>query len=254
MSEFHDPELRQQLGRLSGPYPDDNVAFAAWQRRVGQARRRRAVAWTSGAALALVMATVGVAAMQSPTRHTLVPGKSSETSEEVSSSVATTEADDSTTAPTIAETTAPAVVAPETTPSSEVPESSPPETEPGQAAAGQQPGNSNRGPGGPPSTPAPATPQVATKTISSVGGSIIVRQDGNNVFIVSTNPAPGFQAHKSDHSDHGIGLTFTSATHRSVITAKLSDGTIKSEVKESDSRNDSATTDSTGGDHGGSDG
>ena len=42
MSEFHDPDLRQQLGRLSGPYPDDNAAFAAWQRRVGQARRRRA--------------------------------------------------------------------------------------------------------------------------------------------------------------------------------------------------------------------
>ena len=48
MSEFHDPELRQELGRLSGPYPDDNEAFAAWQRRVGQARRRRAVAWTTG--------------------------------------------------------------------------------------------------------------------------------------------------------------------------------------------------------------
>ena len=46
MSEFHDPDLRQQLGRLSGPYPDDNAAFAAWQRRVGQARRRRAMAWT----------------------------------------------------------------------------------------------------------------------------------------------------------------------------------------------------------------
>ena len=35
MSEFHDPDLRQQLGDLSGPFPDDNVAFAAWQRRVG---------------------------------------------------------------------------------------------------------------------------------------------------------------------------------------------------------------------------
>ena len=43
MSDFHDPDLRQELGRLSGPYPDDNAAFAAWQRRVGQVRRRRAV-------------------------------------------------------------------------------------------------------------------------------------------------------------------------------------------------------------------
>ena len=55
MSEFHDPDLRQQLGRLSGPYPDDNAAFAAWQRRVGQARRRRAMAWTTGAALSLIV-------------------------------------------------------------------------------------------------------------------------------------------------------------------------------------------------------
>ena len=93
---------------------------------------------------------------------------------------------------------------------------------------------------------------MATKTISSVGGSIIVRQDGDNLIIVSTNAAPGFQAGKPDHSDHGIGLTFTSATHRSEITARLSDGTIKFDVKENDAGGQSATTDSSGGgDHGG---
>ena len=72
MSEFHDPDLRQQLGRLSGPYPDDNAAFAAWQRRVGQARRRRAMAWTTAAALSLIVGTVAVAALQSPTQHSIV--------------------------------------------------------------------------------------------------------------------------------------------------------------------------------------
>ena len=90
MSEFHDPDLRHELGRLSGPYPDDNAAFAAWERRVGQARRRRAMAWTTGAALSLIVGTVAVAALQSPTQHSVVPQKSSETSAELSVSVATT--------------------------------------------------------------------------------------------------------------------------------------------------------------------
>src|SRR6185295_13284167 len=81
MSEFHDPDLRQELGRLSGPYPDDNVAFEAWQRRVGQVRRRRVMAWTTAAALSLVVGTVGVAALQSPGRHSLVPSKAGESTE-----------------------------------------------------------------------------------------------------------------------------------------------------------------------------
>src|SRR3954470_1325113 len=111
MSEFNDPELRQELGRLSGPYPDDNAAFAAWQRRVGQARRRRAVAWTSGAALSLVFVTVAVAAVQSPGRRSVIPADSPGTSISVSVTIATTEADE-TTAPSIEEeTTAPTTAA-----------------------------------------------------------------------------------------------------------------------------------------------
>ncbi|MEY2582502.1 MAG: hypothetical protein QOE09_2351, partial [Ilumatobacteraceae bacterium] len=138
MSEFHDPDLRQQLGRLSGPYPDDNVAFAAWQRRVGNARRRRVVAWTTGAAMSLIIATVAVAAVQSPGRHTLVP--SAENSE-ITDAVDSTEADDSsTTEITAPETTEHTALAPETTPSSEVVETSMPETET-TAAAGEQPSN-----------------------------------------------------------------------------------------------------------------
>src|SRR3954470_8212859 len=111
MSEFNDPDLRQQLARLSGSYPDDNAAFAAWQRRVGQARRRRAVAWTTGAALSLLVGTVGVAALTTPGRHTLVPGKSADSSTDVSSSSSTSEAEDSsTTESTEPETTESTVV------------------------------------------------------------------------------------------------------------------------------------------------
>src|SRR5258706_8459025 len=93
MSEFHDPELRQKLGRLSGSYPDDNAAFAAWQRRVGQVRRRRAVAWTSAAALSLIVAVIAAAAIQGPGRHSLVPGKdAAESSVKAPTTVATTHA------------------------------------------------------------------------------------------------------------------------------------------------------------------
>ena len=93
MSDFHDPDLRQELGRLSGPYPDDNAAFAAWQRRIGQVRRRRVVAWATIAALSLVVGTVAVAAVQSPGRNTIVPGKSADTSAAVTVSIASTEAE-----------------------------------------------------------------------------------------------------------------------------------------------------------------
>jgi len=89
MSEFHDPDLRSRLGQLSGPYPDDNEAFAAWQRRVGQARRRRAVAWTTGAALSLLFGTVAVAALNNPAHNTLVPGKADDSSVDVSISSTT---------------------------------------------------------------------------------------------------------------------------------------------------------------------
>ena len=254
MSEFHDPELRQQLGRLSGPYPDDNVAYAAFQRRVGQARRRRAVAWTTGAAMSLVMATVAVAAVQNPGSRGVVPGKSSETSAKVSSTIATTEADESsTTESTVVETPAPVVIAPDAPPSSEAVESSTPEAEPTQAATGAQPsGSKNRG--GPPSTPAPAAAPVnATKTVNSIGGSITVRQDGDRLTIVGFNAAGGFDAHEADHSGRRVTMIFTSANHRSVITVRVSDGVIKPDVSEKDSHEESVPKDTSGGDRSDSD-
>src|SRR3954451_8605149 len=127
MSEFHDPDLRQQLARLSGPYPDDNAAFDAWQRRVGQARRRRAVAWTTGAALSLLVGTVGVAALNNPGRHTLVPGKSADSSADVSISSTTEAKDSSTTECTEPSPTESTVVEPP--PITEAMDTSVPETE-----------------------------------------------------------------------------------------------------------------------------
>lgn len=253
MSEFHDPELRQQLGRLSGPYPDDNVAFAAWQRRVGQARRRRTMAWTAGAAMSLIIGTVAFAAVQSPGRHTLVPGKSSETSSEFTLSVPTTEDDESSsTESSEPETTAPTTAAIETTPSSEVEaESSLPETE-GTEAAGDQPGTSTKkGHSGSGTPVAPGGSQAATQTFSGAGGSITVRQDGDRLTVIAVNPNGGFHANADKQSGSRVEVTFKSDNHQTQISVKLSDGAMKPNVAETDdAHQDSAPGDTSGGGHG----
>jgi hypothetical protein len=257
MSEFHDPDLRQQLGRLSGPYPDDNVAFAAWQRRVGQVRRRRAMAWTTGAAMSLIFFTVAIAALQSPTRHTVVPQKSTETSADFTVSVASTEpetTDPSTTESTVPETSAPTTPAPETTPSSEVVETSMPEAE-GDEGSGSQGGTgSNKGHSGAPTTAAP-NPQSATQNFGSPGGSIAVRNDGDKLTIVTITPAGGFHATESDHSGRKVQATFKSGDQQFEITVRLSDGVMKASVVDrSDTHEESAPDETSGGDHSGSGG
>ena len=252
MSEFHDPDLRQQLGRLSGPYPDDNAAFAAWQRRVGQARRRRAVAWTTGAALSLVIGTVAVAAMQRPTQHSLVPGKSSEASVEFTVSVPETEVEESTIATLAPVTTAATTLAPNTTPSSEVePESSLPETEGTEAAGAPSNGGTTKNHGGTPTSATPASPS-ATQTFQSGGGSVSVRQDGERLTIVGINAAAGFQAHENDHSGGKVEVTFRSGDHQFELTVKLVDGVMKPSVSEhtpDSPHQDSAPDTAPGGDH-----
>jgi hypothetical protein len=271
MSEFHDPELRQQLGRLSGPYPDDNAAFAAWQRRVGQARRRRAVGWTTGAALSLIMATVGVAALQNPGRHSVVPQKSSETSADLTVIAATTEADDSsTTTSTAPATTASATVALVTLPSSEAgPESSMPDTSAADTPAGapaiaSSPKGSGRGSPttnapqspptqqNPPAPPAPSGPQTATKIVNSIGGRITIHQDGDQLTVTAIHPASGFHANETSHSGHGVGVTFQSANHQSVITASLSHGSIQADVTEKSESHGGTMPDTTPGGENGS--
>jgi hypothetical protein len=253
MSDFHDPDLRQQLGRLGGPYPDDNAAFAAWQRRVGQVRRRRVMAWTTGAALSLVVGTVGVAALQSPGRQTVVPGKSSESSAEVTHSVASTEAEESTIETAAADTSAPDTVARDTTLSTEVEaESSVPENEGTEVAGGSQGPSSSKGHGGSPTSAAPTAPQAATQTFASTGGSITVRFDGDQLTIVAINPAGGFHADENSHSGHRVDATFTSGSHQSEISVKTVDGAMEASVNEKgESHQDSVPVDSSGGDHGG---
>jgi hypothetical protein len=233
MSEFNDPELRQELARLSGPYPDDNAAFEAWHRRVGQARRRRAVAWTTAAALSLLVGTVGVAALNHPGRHTLVPGKSADSSADVSISSTTEAKDSSTTESTEPSTTESTVV--ETTPITEPMDTTVPETQVEATAAAGNGSNS-----GPPKTHAPATSTapVATaaptsdSTFASPGGSITVRRDGDRLTVAGTAPAGGFEVTDDKRSGNRVAVTFESNDHRWTISVRVVAGVVTPTVSD----------------------
>lgn len=253
MSEFNDPDLRQELRRLSGPYPDDNVAFAAWQRRVANVRRRRLMAWTTAAALSLVVGTVGVAALQSPERHSLVPSKAGESTTAVS--VATT-ADVTTTEST----------EPETSEVTTQPLDTAPSTEAVESPAEANPASGNSSDGGTstvhvPSSQPPIRPQSTTRTFFAIGGSITVRRSGDHLTVVSIDPRAGFRAEQTEFSSTRVEVRFKSDNHESRISVRLEEGVMRSSVSENsdDHHNGGDTTapsDSSGGDQhdGGTDG
>jgi hypothetical protein len=249
MSELNDPDLRQELGRLAGPYPDDNVAFAAWQQRVVHVRRRRVVAWTTAAALSLVVGTVGVSALQSPGRHSLVPSKAGESSTEVS--ISTTADASLTTESTEPDTSEVTSLATDTTPNTEAVESSAPETDPASA----EPPDGGTSTGLVSSSQPSIRPHSATHTFSAIGGSITVRQDGDRLTVVAINPAAGFRVDRYEHSDARVEVRFRSDNHESQITVKLEEGVMKHYISESSDNHDggsdtSVAGDSSGGDHG----
>jgi hypothetical protein len=252
MSEFNDPDLRQELARLSGPYPDDNAAFAALQRRVGQARRRRAVAWTTGAALSVLLGTVGVAALHNPARHTLVPGKSADSSVDDSSSTTSEAKVSSTTQSTEPETTQSTVM--ETTPITQAIDTSVPETQVASGDAGGAGSNNGQQPkphASPATSAAPAAPAAptSTETFTSVGGSITVHRDGDTLTLVSAVAAGGF---KSDRKDSGnrVEVTFDSNDHRSTISVRIVGGVVTKNITEKDKTHQDSVPESTdGGNH-----
>jgi hypothetical protein len=224
MSEFNDPDIRHELGRLSGPYPDDNVAFAAWQRRVAHVRRRRVMAWTTAAALSLVVGTVGVAALQSPDRHSLVPSKAEESTTEVS---VTTTTDVATTESTVPETSEVTTLILDTAPSTEAVES-PAEADPAS-------GNSSEGGTSTvqvPSSQPPIGSHSATRSFFAIGGSITVRRSGDHLTVVSIDPAAGFRAERNEYSSTRVEVRFKSDNHESRISVRLEEGVMKPNVSE----------------------
>ncbi|WP_327281320.1 MULTISPECIES: hypothetical protein [unclassified Streptomyces] len=91
----------------------------------------------------------------------------------------------------------------------------------------------------------PETPRVAAPktvdcegggaglyTVPSQGGKVTVRYGSRGVCLISAVPDRGFKTSTSQTSDDTITVTFSSADHRSVVTATI-EPTAKATVRES---------------------
>lgn len=68
-------------------------------------------------------------------------------------------------------------------------------------------------------------------TVPSQGGKVTVRYGSRGVCLISAIPGRGFKATTSQTADETLTVTFTSADHRSVITATI-DPVAKASVRE----------------------
>jgi hypothetical protein len=203
--------------------------------------------------MSLLDGVVAAAVRQGQNEHSVVPEKATETTVRISTTVTTTvpttitkmivteSTDEATTSTTLA---------PDTTPSSQevvVTMPQPESVDTGGVDTGgiapvvtthkAKPGSGGGGaPAAPTTASAPTTDnhdsQSSNKTITSIGGTVTVRQFRDRLVIVDVTPADGFDDHDSGHSGRTLGVTFTSATHRSEISVWIDNGTIKSFVNE----------------------
>lgn len=182
MNEFDDPQLASMLGRMSGEFPDVNLAHQAVHGRVRQARRRRALVSSTAAVFvllggaAVVAQGVGPRGQVSPADHG--DASTSEASEATeTSTVESSEAEDSTSSTSLEEATS--------------------TTEPGTVIVTVPSGNHGGGQGsGSSSSSSSSTPRttvtVATDTdtsVDSAGGSIVYHWDGTTLTLVDVVPA-----------------------------------------------------------------
>lgn len=229
MDELNDPQLETMLGRLSGAYPDANVAFVAVRGRVRQAKRRRAfVATTAACAMLLGVGVVaaqtggGAGGIQPSDDGLVVTVVSSHVSDtEVEASEVTT--DDSTESTTAAtDTTAVDSTAVETTV----------EGNSGNGGAPSTVSNSGQGNNGSTSTTDSTKPSTkptvpaGQQTTSSKGGSITYSHDADTLTLISVDPADGFHEDESQRKvEPGrLRIEFTDGTTTWRIEVRLEGG------------------------------
>lgn len=225
MDELNDPQLESMLGRLSGAYPDANVAFVAVRGKVRQAKRRRAFVATT-AACALLLGVGVVAAQTGGGANGIQPSDEGLVITVESSHVSDTEAESTTDAP---ETTT------EATDTTSV-ESTVVETTTVDAGNGGSPSTvSNSGHGNNNSTTSTtASTKPSTKptvpsgqsTTSSEGGSITYLHDADTLTLLSVDPAPGFHEDESARKVEParLRIEFTNGTTRWRIDVRLEGG------------------------------
>lgn len=206
MSEFHDPDFENLLGRSGGPMPDVNIAYQRVQGRVRQVKRRRAMVASSAACVVLFGAAVFASARNDGPNGVAPAGRGSDVPNSTDDSRGT----DSSLSPdsTLTSVTLVTLVTDSTLPTETtvVGGGSVTPTQPGGSQPGNtQPGSTTPGATNPPSSSTPATNPPATnppatnppapvdKTFSSAGGSITVRmQNGSLSLVGNPSPASGY--------------------------------------------------------------
>ncbi|CAN0350088.1 unnamed protein product, partial [Phaeothamnion confervicola] len=239
MNDFDDPRLRQQLGRLSGAFPDENVALVAVRGKARRARRRRAAILSGGTAVGALVLGVAAFAAQPESAPVLRPSSTSATgttdlvgltptSAPTTTTIAptTTTVDESTTIPPTTTTEVTVTVAP-TAPA--VPE------QPVGSGTGTGSGSGSGEHGSTPTTVPTTSVPVGPRTFSGQGGSITVRRQGDRVVVLSADPAGGFDAVIVDGGGRRVEVRFTSGDgHVTRIRVSLEDARLVPDVRESD--------------------
>lgn len=232
MDELNDPQLESMLGRLSGAYPDANVAFVAVSGKVRQAKRRRAFVATTAACAMLL--GVGVVAAQtgggagsiepSDNGGLLITVESSHVSDtEAESTTEATEATESTVEAT--DTTVVDTTAVETT-----------MVDAGNGGNGGSPstvsnsghGNNNTTTSTSTSTKPSTKPTVPTgeQTTSSKGGSLTFSHTSDALTLISVAPADGFHEDETARIEEPgrLRVEFTDGTTTWRIEIRLEGG------------------------------
>jgi len=219
MSEFHDPEMENLLGRAGGAFPDVNTAYSMVQGRVRQVKRRRAM--VAGTAACLLLAGGVVLGMgRDGGRANLSPADGG-----TGVVVDTDPSDDSTLSTDPSGTTDSTTNASGNTTGSSSNGSSPSTSDGGST-------NSTTATTDAPTTSASTPTGPVQQQYDSVGGSIVVRLSNGTLTLVSTSPAAGFAIDSSTATGNRVEVRFRSATHDSKIRIDLTGGVMVPRIDE----------------------
>ncbi len=216
--EFDDPQIESMLGRLSGAYPDDNVAYAAVRGRVRQVKRRRT--FVASTAACAVLFALGTFAVQGGGRsQQLSPadsfGGDTSTTESDTTEVSVTTEDsvDDSVDTSEAVTTVPVI-------SLSVPD--PSTSNSNSSNSGSSSSSSST------STPLADGPH----TYVSEGGSVIISSTDGVLTLVSADPLDGFEERVDQRKvePHRVRVEFTDGDITWRIEVRTDNGEVREEI------------------------
>ena len=215
--EFDDPQIESMLGRLSGAYPDDNVAYAAVRGRVRQVQRRRVfVASTAACAVLLALGTFalqgGGRSQQLSPADSFDEGTVTTAADTTEVSVTTEDSVDDSVDTSEAVTTVPVI-------SLSVPEPSSSNSTGTSGSSGSSSSTSTTLADGP-------------HTYLSDGGSVIISSTDGVLTLVSVDAADGFEERVDQRKveDHRVRVEFTDGDVTWRIEVRTDNGRVREEI------------------------